>query len=87
MHCERRADQCREILVTHVQIARNHGVSRDVIMSLSDVILSLSDVILSLSDVILSLSNVILSLSDVILSLSKDDLFLHFSVCTITLVS
>jgi len=60
---------------------------RCVILSLSNVIRSLSNVILSLSNVILSLSNVILSLSNVILSLSKDDRFLHFSVCTMTLVS
>jgi hypothetical protein len=35
----------------------------------------------------MSLSDVILTRSDVILSLSKDDLFLHFSVCTMTFVS
>jgi hypothetical protein len=80
MHSERRPDECSEILVAHVQIARNHGVPLGVI-------LTLSGVILTLSGVILTLSGVILTLSGVILSLSKDDLFLHFSACTMTFVS
>jgi hypothetical protein len=41
MHCERRPDQRREILVAHVQIARNHGIALSVSLSLSDVILTL----------------------------------------------